>query len=321
MPLTRSTRTAPLTLALIGLAGHLTAAQAPRSRPSRPNTEEALAKAEVETYKTVGDTRLKLYIFTPDGHRPDRPRPAVVFFFGGGWLRGSPGQFAPHCERLARQGMVAITADYRVYNRQRAKVMDCVADAQSAIRWVRANAKRLGIDPDRIAAGGGSAGGHLAAATATLRDFTEGENKSISFRPNALLLFNPPLDLRMMRPRAGNASERSPEIRARLGTKADELSPAAHIKPALPPTIIFHGKADALIPYSSMESFTRQMKSAGNRCELHGFEGQGHGFFNPGKSGGKYFDETLKLAEEFLASLGYLKTTTSAPAAARTGGR
>ena len=92
--------------------------------------------------------------------------------------------------------MVAMAAEYRVYSRHKARVVDCVADAKSAIRWVRKNADRLGIDPDRIASGGGSAGGHLAAAVGTLEEFDEpDEDSSISSCPNAMLLFNPALDL------------------------------------------------------------------------------------------------------------------------------
>ena len=142
------------------------------------------AGAHAEVYKTIGDTRLELFLFTLEGHQPTDHRPAIVFFFGGGWNNGTPKQFEPHCRMLAAQGMVAITADYRVASRHQVKVVDCVRDAKSAVRWVRQNAQRLGIDPQRIAAGGGSAGGHLAAATATLPEFDEPtEDAKISSRP------------------------------------------------------------------------------------------------------------------------------------------
>jgi len=146
-------------------------------------------------YKTVGNTELDLHVFLPEGHQPSDKRPAIVFFFGGGWVQGCPSQFYPHCEYLASRGMVAISAQYRVKSRNKTTPRECVKDGKSAVRWIRANASKLGIDPDRIAAGGGSAGGHVAAATALTEGFEEeGEDFSISYRPNALVLFNPVFD-------------------------------------------------------------------------------------------------------------------------------
>lgn len=151
-----------------------------------------MPEARVETYKSVEGTDLKIWIFEPDGHKASDSRPAIVFFFGGGWRQGTPGQFRHQAKHLAARGMVAMAADYRVLNRQGVKGHKCVQDAKSAIRWARANAKRLGIDPNRLAAGGGSAGGHLAASTATLPDHDDPSgDKSISSRPDALALFNP----------------------------------------------------------------------------------------------------------------------------------
>jgi acetyl esterase/lipase len=150
--------------------------------------------ARKEVYKRVGSTELALWIFEPAAG-PAKNRPAIVFFFGGGWSSGTPAQFEPQCRALAARGMVAITADYRVATRQQAKAADCVADAKSAVRWLRQNAARLGLDPDRIAAGGGSAGGHIAAATLVPGFDTEGEDKTVSCAPSALVLFNPALVL------------------------------------------------------------------------------------------------------------------------------
>lgn len=297
---------------------HLKQAAGPARRPSEasgrsqapasaPAEEGDLSDARRMLYRQVGDVKLNLYFFMPPDWKARDRRPAIVFFFGGGWLGGSPGQFVPQCRYLASRGMVAATADYRVYTRHRAMIADCTADAQSAIRWVRAHAIELGIDPDRIAASGGSAGGHLAAATATLQDFTGGKEGAVSFRPNALVLFNPALDLTPDQEQAAHAGERMRGIRARMGAKPEELSPADHIRAGLPPTIIFHGEQDELIPIAKIRDFARVMKEAGNRCEVAAFDGQGHGFFNLSRSNGKYFRETLTLADRFLASLGYVK--------------
>jgi len=261
--------------------------------------------ARTEVYKTVGDVKLTLSIFEP-ASGPKSGRPAIVFFFGGGWTNGSPAQFEQQCRHLAARGMVAITADYRVASRHQVKPVACVADAKSAIRWVRANAARLGIDPRRIAAGGGSAGGHLAAATATLPGLDEpGDDTRVSAVPDAAVLFNPALVLAPMEglPLEGFGT-RVPE--ERLGTKPENLSPAHHVKRGAPPMIVFHGKADTTVPYVTAEAFARVMKAAGNRCELVGYDGQPHGFFNLGRKDGKYA-ETLAAMDAFLVSLGWLQ--------------
>ena len=146
-----------------------------------------IPEARVETYKFVDGTDLKFRIFEPEGHKASDKCPAIVFFFGGGWRNGTPGQFRNQANHLATRGMFAMSADYRVLNRQGVKPLKCVQDAKAAIRWVRANAAHLGI-----AAGVGSAGGHLASAITTLpsHDNPAGD-QSISSKPNALALFNP----------------------------------------------------------------------------------------------------------------------------------
>src|SRR4030095_4286275 len=129
-----------------------------------------LEGARVEVYKKIGATELNLYVYEPPNHKSADRTPAIVFFFGGGWNAGSPAQFEQQCRYLASRGMVAMTADYRVASRPAAQVVDCIKDAKSAVRWIRTNAARLGIDPNRIVAGGGSAGAHIAAAAANIRD-------------------------------------------------------------------------------------------------------------------------------------------------------
>ncbi|MEZ6066582.1 MAG: alpha/beta hydrolase [Planctomycetaceae bacterium] len=143
-------------------------------------------------YKTIGDVTLRLHIFNPTGlERGDR-RGAIVFFFGGGWVSGTATQFYPQSQHLAARGMVAICAEYRVKNQHGTKPYECVEDGKSALRWVRSHAAELGIDPDRIAAGGGSAGGHVAAAVATTEGFeAKSDDLQVSCRPQALVLFNP----------------------------------------------------------------------------------------------------------------------------------
>jgi len=264
--------------------------------------------AQVETYKRVGDVKLSMYIFTPAGHKPTDQRPAAVFFFGGGWRSGSPQQFEQQCKYLASRGMVAMTADYRVSSRHNTQGKECVADAKSAVRWARQHADRLGIDPERILAGGGSAGGHIAACTGTITGFDESEEDlTISSRPNAMALFNPALVLASVDGQPPLPEDRVGNLAERMGVEPRELSPFHHVKPGIPPTVIFHGKADTTVPFKTTQLFEAAMKQAGNRCELIGYDGQPHGFFNFGRGENKHYVATVRALDQFLKSLGYLE--------------
>jgi acetyl esterase len=291
-----------LALALLSLCVALTAgAQEKSAKKKAGGHPPVIEGTKSETYRKVGDTELKVWIFDSRQKMTGQPLPAIVFFFGGGWTGGSPTQFEPQSRHLASRGMVAIVADYRVKTRQNAKPADCVSDAKACVRWVRANATRLGIDPERIAVAGGSAGGHLAASVATLPGLdTAADDKSISCLPNALVLYNPGtvmapfpgLDLKGF----GAGLDKD-----KFGCEPTEISPLHHVKKGTAPTIILHGKADTTVPYATVVKFTEVMKAAGNRCELVGFEGQPHGFFNKAK-----YAETLAATDAFLVSLGYL---------------
>jgi len=266
-----------------------------------------MPEARVETYKSVEGTDLKIWIFEPDGHKASDSRPAIVFFFGGGWRQGTPGQFRHQAKHLAARGMVAMAADYRVLNRQGVKGHKCVQDAKSAIRWARANAKRLGIDPNRLAAGGGSAGGHLAASTATLPDHDDPSgDKSISSRPDALALFNPGMVLASVPGKFELDEEQIASRAERAGVEPESISPYHHVKSGFPPAIIFHGKADTTVLYRTAELFTEKVKSVGSRCELVGYEGEIHGFFNYGRGDGSAYTDTVRRMDEFFVSLGWL---------------
>ncbi len=268
----------------------------------------AIAGARAETYKTVGDIDLKVWIFSPADQNENHHRPAIVFFFGGGWKSGTLSHFVRHCEYLVNRGMVAIAADYRVYSRHGVNVNSCVEDAKSAMRWIRKESSRLGIDPDRIVAGGGSAGGHLAAATATLPDHNDpNDDLSISAIPNALVLFNPALIIGPLPGQDESTTEALSEVSFRLGAEPASLSPYHHINPGISPTIIFHGTADTTVPFKHAELFCGKMHVQGNRCELVGYRGSEHGFFNFGRDENAPFIDTVNKMDEFLVSLGYLK--------------
>ncbi len=193
--------------------------------------------------------------------------------------------------------MVAAVADYRVKSRQQTGPKECVADGKSAVRYLRTHAARLGIDPVRIAAGGGSAGGHVAAATGTLPGLDDpADDASVSSRPNALLLFNPVYD---NGPEGGWSH-------AQVKEYWQVISPAANINAQTPPAIVFLGEKDSLIPVSTAQRFQKNMQAAGVLSELHLYPGQPHGFFNQSKGGPEIFRDTLRKMDKFLVGLGYL---------------
>ena len=302
-------------LYLIVAASCCLASEAQDRRQTTSSYPPQLDGATVAVYKTIGDVALNIYIYNPADHQTTDKRPVAVFFFGGGWKSGTPRQFEHHCKYLASRGMVAMTADYRVLNRHGTKAKECLADAKSAIRWIRKKAARLGVDPDRLVAGGGSAGGHLAGCTGVIVGFDEpGEDLAISSKPNAMALFNPALVLSPVSGEDPLPAKTMPTLPERMGVDPRRLSPYHHVKAGGPPTIIFHGKGDTTVPYKSAKQFAEAMTNSGNRCQLVGYEDQPHGFFNYGRSENKYFNATLASLDEFLVSLGYLdENTSSAP--------
>ncbi len=254
--------------------------------------------AAAEVYKKASGDDLWIYRFSPADHQPSTDkRPAVVFFFGGGWNGGSVTQFEQHAKYLASRGMVAFVADYRVKSRQKTGPDACVADGKSAIRWVRTNAERLRVDPNRIAAGGGSAGGHVAATTGICDGLDESTEKdsSVSSKANALLLFNPVYD---------NGPDGYGHDRAKEWFPA--ISPAHNITKDDPPTIVFLGTEDKLIPVATAEKFDADLKALNIKSELWTYEGQPHGFFNESKNQEAFLDTVLK-TDAFLVSLGWLE--------------
>lgn len=256
------------------------------------------APDKIVTYKHIDDINLDLHIFFPPSHNLSRNKPAIVSFFGGGWNGGTIKHFYRQSEYWASRGMVAICADYRVAKRHKARPFECLQDAKSAMRWVRAHCKELGIDPERIAAAGGSAGGHLAAATATIKKFNAPDDDlEISCSPDALVLFNPVFD---------NGPEGFGYDRVKEYWQ--DFSPMHNLDKNTPPTIVFLGTKDNLIPVATAKKYKETMESNGSRCDLFLYDGQGHGFFNHGKNNNSlYFLQTLLESDRFLTSLGYLK--------------
>lgn len=254
------------------------------------------------TYKEIDGVELKLDCFLPKGHKMSDQASAVLFFFGGGWNGGTPKQFYQQARSLADRGMVAMSADYRVKSRNKTTPFECVADGKSAVRWVRQHAGELGIDPDRIVAAGGSAGGHVAACTGVIEGAeSPDEDLAVSSVPNAMILFNPVLDTSNKGYGSGKFSKE----------RATEISPCHHVRPGIVPTLIFHGTADKTVPFENANRFAQLMAQANNRCQLEAYNKAGHGFFNGVFFRKKtkdlsWYEQTTEETIEFLTLLGYV---------------
>ncbi|MCL4194076.1 MAG: alpha/beta hydrolase [Thermoguttaceae bacterium] len=253
-----------------------------------------LEPTRVVVYKSVGGRDLHLNIFEPEGHRATDRRACFLTIHGGGWTGLEPRRQYPFAAHFAGLGLVGISVEYRLAKPGgEPTVFDCVKDARSAMRYVRAHAAELGIDPQRIIANGGSAGGHLAAGTALFDGVDEiGEDTSVSCIPNAVVLYFPVID-----------TTPSGYGNSKIGPRWQELSPVHRVRPGVPPTIIFHGTGDTVTPFAGAKAFHDAMLKAGNRCQLVVTDGAVHGYLMRDRA---EYEKALRQTEAFLASLGLL---------------
>lgn len=282
-----------LLIALLGAAS-LAAAQSPA----------AAAEPAVHVFASPGGTDLKAYVFAPKGQGPGGKRAGVVIFHGGGWAEGEPSWAFARASHFADLGLVAVAAQYRLSDGKTITPLDAMADARAVIRWMRTQSAALGLDSSGIVADGWSAGAHLAAAAAIFDDQPAGAKRP-SAAPNALVLVSPAVAL-----------ESDGWAQRLLGTKAkiSDISPDAHVRKGLPPTIILQGSTDTVTPLPGVRRFCDRMVAAGNVCELHVYDGFGHLFTPAGipDNGQPRPDpatraDALANAERFLKNLGYIK--------------
>lgn len=247
----------------------------------------------IVVYKKTAGEDLDLHIFLPKDWRASDTRPGAVFFFGGGWVSGTPSQFYPQCHLLAGHGMVAICAQYRTQKSHGTDPRMCVEDGKSALRWIHEHADELGIDMDRFAIGGGSAGGHVAAATHFCKGFdATGEDTRVPTTGDALLLYNPVLD--------NGPGEYGHE---RVKQYWKQISPAHNIEEPVPPILYMLGTKDSLITVETARRFQKTVEAAGGRLELKLHEGAPHGFFNRKP----HLEKTNEELIGFLRGLGWIK--------------
>lgn len=251
---------------------------------------------ETLIYKEVDGRELEYHIFKPEGWKASDKRPCFHIIHGGGWQGMDPSRMFPFAADFAKRfGMVAVCPQYRLYKPDKSvTVFDCVKDARSSVRYTRAHAAELGIDPDKIVVSGASAGGHLAVSTALFDDVNEEtDDMAVPCLPNALILYFPVIDT-------------SPEGygQKKIGEEWKELSPAHNVRKGVPPTLTFHGTGDNTCPFKGAKLFHEEMLEAENVSQLEVTEGGGHGYLIFDKD---IYLDSLDKAEKFLKANGILE--------------
>lgn len=241
-------------------------------------------------YKTSAGKEREMEIYFPPDHDPAKSKvPGLILFHGGGWSGGSLEQFRFACAYFASRGLVCATAEYQMLAKDAPKLPAgeskkrvCVTDAKSAIRWFKQHAGELGIDPDRIITGGGSAGGHISAL-ATMNPGLNDTNdpKDIDTKVVAYLWFNPAF--------------------APGDHKDSEIDILRHLKADLPPAIVFFGDQDTW--KKGWDQAQAKWESLGTKTiDLRIAPGQAHSFFNKEP----WRTVTLIEADRFLVKQGLL---------------
>lgn len=258
---------------------------------------KALTPDAIIPYKTINDRELTLHLFKPKDWAAKDKRPAHVVIHGGGWRSNNATRFYPYANSLVSEGYVGVSIDYRLASRNQKQdnpttVFDCVKDARAAVRYIRKHADELGIDPNRIAVAGGSAGAHLALSTALFDSIDhDDEDRKTSCRPDALILYFAVLDT--SKQGYGNAF---------IGPRWKELSPRHHINKTMPPTLIFHGDNDRVAKMPILSDFIKRLKDNQVPHQLILEKGGVHGHLNADL---KLFDKAKTQTLNFLNQHGF----------------
>lgn len=264
-----------LAFALIGLFLLPASAQTPTAKaPAAPRPPETtpitLPGAETHVFRDLKPEPLRLHAFKPKDWKPGDKRPALMWFFGGGWTRGTPANAAGNAKWAAELGFVGVAPDYRTFDRfGGTSPLGSVADARAALRWVEEHAAELGIDPQRIVVGGNSAGGHVALWTAITRTPPGSDAKEApKFKPVALVLTSAVSD----------TTKEKGYTPKRFGDHATALSPIDQLDAKMPPTLAFHGDADTTVPQQQSLALRDKLIATGNVCEFINVPGGTHNF-------------------------------------------
>ncbi len=229
-------------------------------------------------------------------------RAAILLIHGGGWTSGDASWMDSDATPYASLGMLAMSLDYRLSDGSTVTPFDAVADVRTAIRWMRAESKRLRIDPAKIAVLGESAGAHLAAAAAVI---SEPYGSDISAKPNVLILGSPAVSV---------AQLKSFQKLSGGPAQAASLSPDLHIGGNLPPTLVLQGEKDSINPAEQVITFCERMVANDNICVLKLYKDVGHMFVRNLQKQDDYssIDQDIsRQAREasisFLRALGFLQ--------------
>lgn len=241
-------------------------------------------------YKTVGERELHLYAFLPQKLELTNS-PSLLCIHGGGWRGGEPRQFFPHCRYFALRGIPAFSIEYRLVSESaETTIHDCLSDCDDAVAFARAHAIELGLDSDRIAVMGDSAGGHLAASLGTLPYLTN--------HANAVINCNGIMDL--MGKWIGIVPYKDPIV-------AESLSPLFNISSNTAPMLHIHSLADTTVDPIHAENMHAALTNSGIHSELHWLSGARHAFILPGYTATQeQIVEGINVSDRFLKSLGYL---------------
>ncbi len=292
-------------LASVTLILILSAAVAQQAVESKgPQPTQAPAIYRDLTYVTRGHERQKLDLYIP---KSKEKLPLIIRIHGGAWLAGSKEMEGPG--DYPRDGFAVASINYRLS--QHAVFPAQIEDCKAAVRYLRANAQKYNLDPNRFAAWGPSAGGHLAALLGTTGDVNEfdvGENLSVSSKVQAVVDYFGPTDfLQMEAHRLPNGmvhnSPDSPESKLVGGLVADNPEKAAKANPITyitkddPPFLIIHGDKDPLVPHHQSELLEAALKKAGVPVTFYTVKGGAHGGFrdpNVPKLTKEFFEKHLK---------------------------
>ena len=267
-------------------------------------------------YKQTKDTALKIYYRKPANLVKGKKYPAIIWIHGGGWNAGDAKTFFPHAQYFAQRNAVGFSIEYRLIKFGGSSLADCLADCKSAIRYIRAHAKELNIDPDQIIVLGDSAGGHLAACLGTIDGYDDAtDNLKISCKPNAMVLYNPCVDMSLY-PLMKNVLKNkvqninlldSAAIKSEDWQLARSFSPLLFIKPHTPNCYLLHGLNDKVIPAEQSSRFNDAMLKAGNKSELLLLPNTRHAFVVPNYTASEEMVvNAICEADKYLTRLGYL---------------
>ncbi len=263
---------------------------APGAAPKPSGLPDSVILERDVEYGRAGDRSLKLDVVRPkQAGEAEKPLPAIVFIHGGGWRGGDKAGGVGQVARFVATGnYVGFSIGYRLSGEAiwPAQIHDCKA----AIRWIKANAKKYHVDPDKIGVWGSSAGGHLVAMLGTSGDVKELEGANgtpdQSSRVACVVDFCGPADFLL-----GGKVEGGKEPSAAtllLGGKiedkqdaARQASPITYVSKDDPPFLIVHGTVDATVPIAHSERLCEALKKAGCNATLVKIEGGGHGFGGP----------------------------------------